>query len=416
MKSSVPESSIHSFSFFLLLVLAFIDFMGIGLVYPMFSSMIFHRGFELLPIHTEDVARGMWLGVLLASGPLAQFFSAPIIGAISDQKGRKRPLIISVGIIVVGYVISAMGVWYKSLGLLILGRVVVGVGSGSTAIINAAIADMSLPEEKAKRFGLMSMAYGIGFMIGPFLGGKIAGWGGFDKPFIFAAVVSIISLLLLMKYFHETHHVRKVVALSFALGIQNLKKAFKITSIRVVLLCFLFFCIGWSFYWDFIPVTWMQGYGLNVSQVGNLYAYGAAFYALSCGILIRPIVKRVHPIRILFFGLILLGISLLALLFHEKVEYFWLYIPFQQYLIALVFPTGVAVISNSVDEDSQGEVMGVLQSVESFAFAATPFLAGGIIGLQYYMPVLIGGVAMLIAGVILLFGYTRILFRKIEKV
>jgi len=405
-------ATFNRLSFSLLLLLAFIDFMGIGLVYPMFSSMVFHKGFALLPLHTEDVTRGMWLGFLLASGPLAQFFSAPIIGAISDQRGRKKPLIYSVVLVVVGYVVSFVGVWEKSLIALMLGRIVVGVGAGSTAVINAAIADMSRPEEKARRFGLMSMAYGVGFMVGPFLGGKLAGWGGFDKPFIFAAILSVASLLLLMRFFYETHPVRKEIELSFSLGLKNLKKAIGLCSIRSVLLSFLFFCIGWSFYWDFIPVTWMQGYGLNVSQVGDLYAYGAGFYALSCGLLIRPLVKRFHPIRILFYGLVLLGISLLVLLFHEKVSYFWWYIPPQQYLIALIFPTGVSVISNSVDEDSQGEIMGVLQSVESFAFAATPFLAGGIIGLRYNMPLVIGGVAMLLAAALLLLNYIPVLFKK----
>lgn len=391
----------HRFSLLILLLTNFLDWMSIGLVYPMFSSMVFHQDAYFFPPGTSDVMRGSWLGILLAAGPLAQFFSAPLVGAISDQKGRKSLLKISLIIIISGYLFCAAGVWAESLILLLAGRLIVGIGTGNTAVVYAAIADISKPEEKAKHFGLSSMAGGIGFTLGPFLGGTLSAWG-FAVPFLFATICSLINLLFVVFWFAETNHLRRAVQLSFTLGLKNLKKAFQVSTLRTLFLCFFCFCVGWSFYWEFIPVTWIQEYQLTPSQVGRFYAYGASVYALSAGLLIRPFVSKFKPLPILFTALILLSLSIFPLLLHSNINIFWFYIPIQQFLIALVFPTGTTLISNSVKEDAQGEIMGILQSVDSFAFASSPLLAGAFVGLSPHIPIFTAGACMLLASLILL--------------
>jgi DHA1 family tetracycline resistance protein-like MFS transporter len=395
------------FPLFILLLTNFLDWMSIGLVYPMFSSMIFDQGEHFFSVATSDVVKGTWLGILLAAGPLSQFFSSPILGALSDQKGRKPLLKNGLLLIIFGYFLSAAGVWTESLSLLLLGRVVVGVGTGNAAVVNAAIADITTPENKAKYFGLVSMSNGIGFTVGPFLGGTLSSLS-FAAPFLFSMIFSFINLILLIFRFPETHHVRRNVHLSLMLGLKNLKKAFRISTLRSLFLCFFFFCVGWSFYWEFIPVTWIQEYHLKPSQVGNFYAYGSAFYALSSGLLIRPIVSRFRPLSVFFVALALLPLTIFPLLFYSHVDIFWGYIPVQQFLIALVFPTGTTIISNSVADDVQGEIMGILQSVDAFAFGASPLLAGVFAGLSTNTPIIISGTFMLLASVVLLLSYRNI--------
>ncbi len=404
----------RSFSLFILLLTIFLDWMSIGLVYPMFSSMIFHQEAHFFPLGTSDVVRGTWLGILLAAGPLAQFFSSPIVGTLSDQKGRKPLLKHTLLIIILGYFLSALGVWAESLPFLLLGRLIVGAGTGNAAAVYAAVADISKPEEKAKHFGLTSMSSGIGFTLGPFLGGTLSSWG-FATPFLCALAFSLINLILLIFWFPETHHVRRNVQLSLALGLKNLKKAFHVSTLRTLFLSFFFFCAGWSFYWEFIPATWLQEYHLTPSQVGNFYAYGAAFYALSSGLLIRPIVNRFPPLAIFFTALVLLALTIFPLLFHSNVAIFWGYIPIQHFLAALVFPTGTTIISNSVKEDAQGEIMGILQSVDSFAFGLSPLLAGAFLGLSIHAPILIAGGFMLLAALVLVTNYRKKLFEKEES-
>lgn len=404
------SSAGKKFALFILLLTYFLDWISIGLVYPMFSSMIFHEGTQFFPVSASDLVKGSWLGILLAAGPMAQFFSAPIVGTLSDQKGRRPLLVNSLLIIILGYILCAAGVWAESLLLLLLGRTIVGIGTGNTAAVYAAIADISKPEEKAKHFGLASMAGGIGFTLGPFLGGTLSAWG-FAMPFLCAMACSMINLAMVLFWFGETHHVRRNVEISLMLALTHLKKAFKVPTLRALFLCFFFFCVGWSFYWEFIPVTWIQEYHLTTSQVGNFFAYGAAFYALSAGLLIRPAVSRFPPLPILFVSLMLLTVAIFPLLFHTNVNVFWIYIPIQQFLIAHVFPTMPTIVSNSVKEDMQGEMMGILQSIDSFAFATSPLIAGAFVGMSAKTPLLVSGGFMLLAGLVLLASYRKKLFQ-----
>ena len=406
------QSSRKNLFLFILLLVAFIDWMGIGLVYPMFSSMLFHNDIHLIGADTTEALRGFWLGILLALMPLSQFFSSPLLGTMSDQKGRKPLLKFCLVIGFFGYLIAVAAVWGESLSLMLLSRVVLGLSAGSAAVVGAALADLSQPEEKAKNFGLLSMTAGIGFTVGPYFGGKLStlsffGISGYALPFAFAGVVTLINLLLLLYFYKETHHPKKQAPLSFYQGISNMRKAFRLPGIRVLFIAVFILCFGWSFYWEFIPVTWINLYGMGPEAIGNLFAYAAAFYALSCGCLIGPIVKRVRASAVLFYALILVGLYVLLLLIHPRENFLWGYLPVQQFLIALLFPTAAATVSNYVKEDAQGEMMGILQSVQSGALAVSPLLSGVFVGLNNDMPIIVGGSAFLLAALVLWMGASK---------
>ncbi|MEN9654051.1 MAG: hypothetical protein RL235_163, partial [Chlamydiota bacterium] len=191
-------------AFWLVLLVVFLDWTGIGLVYPIFSAMLFHPDCPILHESTSHALRGWYLGVLLASMSIAQFFSSPILGSLSDQKGRKPIFIITLLLTAVGYLLSAGAIWGESLGYLILSRVVVGLAAGNASVVSATIADLSSHENKTKNFGLFSMACGVGFTLGPFLGGELSQFG-FAVPFICSAIATLTNTLLMLYYFKETH-------------------------------------------------------------------------------------------------------------------------------------------------------------------------------------------------------------------
>jgi DHA1 family tetracycline resistance protein-like MFS transporter len=298
-------------------------------------------------------------------------------------------------------------VWVQSLPILLLSRLVIGISAGGGAVASAAIADLSLASEKPKNFGLLNMAWGLGFTVGPYFGGKLSGsgvlgWKGYDKPFLFAGVLMALNLVFLLFFFKETHIVRKGAKLSWVLGVRHLKKAFHIPGMRLLFFSIFLFALGWSFYWEFIPVTWISRYHLNVSEIGNFYAYGAFFYALGSGVLIRPVAKWLRPRKLLLGALFCSGLYMFAMLFLPSSCWLWGYLPLQQIFIAFLFPTATALISNSVAEDSQGEMLGILQSVQECAFGLAPLLSGVFFGLSHAMPIVVGGGAMLLAGLTLI--------------
>ncbi len=394
------------FALFILLFVAFIDWMGIGLVYPMFSSMFFHRDIQLLAPEASDAMRGFWLGILLALMPIAQFFSSPILGTLSDQKGRRPLLKIALLFGVVGYLIAMAAIWMESLQLLLLSRVIIGISAGSGAVVGAALADLSEPQEKAKNFALLSMAAGLGFTVGPFIGGQLSE-SSYAMPFLFSGVLTFLNFLLLVYFLKESHFNLKKAPFRIFQGLGNLKKAFTMPTLRVVFLSVFCFSFGWTYFWEFIPVTWIEAYAFSAADIGKVFAYAAAMYALSCGLLIRPIVSRVRPQLVLFYALIVLGFYIFVLLSHPHQNYLWGYVPLQQFLIALLFPTASAMISNCVQDDAQGEMMGVLHSVQSGAFALSPLLSGAFVGLNTDMPIIVGGSAMLLAAGVLFTGISK---------
>lgn len=400
----------NKFTLFIILLIAFIDWTSVGLVYPMFSSMLFEDGLLLPGETTSELQKGVWLGILLAAMPIAQFFSAPIVGALSDQKGRRPLLLITLSMTLIGYVLAYFGAATHHLTLLILSRLVIGIGAGNTAVVNAAIADISDNEAKVKNYGYLNMAYGVGFTLGPYLGGKLStlqSFGGYAAPFVFAAITTAIALFLVLKGFKETHARGLLSEVSFTKGAKNFVKAFQNSELKYLFACVFIFCFGWSFYWEFIPVHWIKEYSFSSSQIGSLYAYAAGFYALSCGVLIKPISKIMKPPFLYFTGLIGLGIFIAPMLFDTSYVGLWIYIPLQQIVLSFLFPTATAMVSMWVKDNAQGEMLGALSSVMSSAFAFSPLVSGFFIGLSHWSPVWSGCCGMLFAAMLFYVGCLR---------
>jgi DHA1 family tetracycline resistance protein-like MFS transporter len=145
--------------------------------------------------------RTIILGLLIASFPIAQFFGAPILGALSDKHRRKRLLIISLARTFIGYILFGIDIVTHDIYLLFISRIIDGFTGGNITIAMSAISDVSSPEEKVKRFGLVGMSFGLGIIIGPNIGGILAdshtlSWFIFATPIRFAAIHFILPVII----------------------------------------------------------------------------------------------------------------------------------------------------------------------------------------------------------------------------
>lgn len=401
---------------FTLIAITFIDYMSVGLVYPLFSSLIFDENARFLPKGSSYVLRGFVLGMLFSLMPLVQFFSAPILGAFSDFRGRKGVLIAALVIGVIAYCLAVAGVHFEDLTLLIISRMLLGIAGGSAAVVQAVFSDISTEEEKTHLFSLFNMALGTGLSIGPFIGGKfsdpsLVSFGCYALPFWIAACMMLLNLFFVCFFLEETKKERSKMAISMNIGLKNLCQALRLPRLRLLFFCAFIFTFGWSFFIEFVPVYLIGKYRFSASDVGNFYAYCSFCYAISCGIFIRPFISYLENPHILFSTFLSTSLYLCLFFFIQKSSYLWLYFPFLLFLIALIFPTLTSRVSIEGTAEEQGKILGILQSVQSMAFASAPLFSGPLIGVFIHMPVLVGALSIGIAA--LSYGY---FFRSAPKV
>jgi DHA1 family tetracycline resistance protein-like MFS transporter len=197
------------------------------------------------------------LGWLMAIFPICQFIFTPILGQFSDKLGRKRILIASILGTAFAYLLFAFGLAIKNLPILFIARMIDGISGANISTAQAIIGDISEPHDRARNFGLIGMALGLGFILGPFFGGKLSdphavSWFNSTTPFYFAAAMSIINFILVNIMLPETLHVPSTKKIELTRPLHNIKQAFLIPGIFSVIFPVFLFNTGFAFFTTFL--------------------------------------------------------------------------------------------------------------------------------------------------------------------
>jgi len=167
-----------------ILATVFLDMLGFGIVIPVLPVLV-------STMTADKPSQAYWYGALLASYGVAQFFSAPLLGAISDRFGRRSVLLISIFGLGLNFFITAISPW---LWLLLVSRLIGGASGASYTVAGAYIADVTTPENRSRSFGLMGAVFGMGFICGPMIGGLLAA-NNLRLPYFAAAVLALLNWL-----------------------------------------------------------------------------------------------------------------------------------------------------------------------------------------------------------------------------
>lgn len=378
------QSQNSKLSFLIILLIGFVDFLGIGLVYPIFAVLLFDRSHPIVPFDTPDEYRGAILGILIALTPISQFFCSSILGAFSDIKGRRIALIIGISGGCLGYVLGVAGIHMNSLGLLFLYRILVGASDATAAVAQATLADISTKENKARRFAYLNSCLGFGFAIGPVLGGiisdpSIVSWFNYSTPLMAAGLMSFMNLSLVIWRFPETRKNIESVQFDLIEGIHNIRKVFFIKHLKWFFFGGFALSFGWSFFNEFVPVLLQERFAFQLSNIGEFYGLTGACYALGALIATR-FVHKFDPEKIAITSSLCVAICMLVFGFVSHSYYIWAVTPFMLFGLSFAFPAGTTIISNNANSDSQGEVLGVYQSVGAAAMGLSPLIFGSAIG------------------------------------
>ncbi|MFY9900977.1 MAG: MFS transporter [Trichococcus sp.] len=390
----------------------FIDLLGLGIIIPILPAVILNPMAGLLPMDYDFSLRTIIYGFLIASYPLMQFFGAPMLGAFADRMGRRKILLASLLGTLVGYLLFAIGILTQNIWLLFIGRAIDGFTGGNISIAQSAIADISDDSNRAKNFGLVGMAFGLGFVIGPYLGGKLSdpsilSWFDFATPFWFAAVLTAINILMVLKRFPETLKNKKTGRIDPLAGIKNIRKAFEIKEMRTIFAVIFLLTVGFNFFTQFFQVFLVGKFQFNQSQIGDLFAFMGIWIAVAQGAFLRPLSKRFSPMKILSVSSILLAATFPFLLLPDQAGWIYVIIPFIAIFQGLTQPNSTAIVSSMSDRSSQGEILGINQSIVSLAQALPPILAAFLTTININLPTLFAAGSTLAAWIVFVFVFKR---------
>ncbi|HYY29411.1 MAG TPA: MFS transporter [Chthoniobacterales bacterium] len=367
-----------------ILSIVFIDLIGFGMIIP------------ILPLYAQRFQATEWqIGLLIGSYSFMQFLASPVLGMFSDRYGRKPVLLCSLVGSAAGYILMAGA---SSLLVLFLARIIAGVAGASVGTASAYMADITPPEQRSRRIGLIGAAFGVGFVLGPAIGGILSQWS-VVAPFWFAAILSSLNAVLMWIVLPEPerHTARQRGPASFS---QTLRQA---GSWRLVVIMVTYFIAiaGFAIVTVIYPQVGQRRFELNQSQISYIFVMVGLIGAGIQGGGIGRLSKRFGDVNLAIAGFAIMAIGMLLMPLAGSVPLFLLFTVLLAVGNSLSQPTVNAIASKGASATLQGRVLGLVQSSGSLGRVFGPIIAGYLLSGDHARPTLQYGNTPFAAGGIL---------------
>lgn len=348
-----------------ILITVVIDAMGIGLIMPVMPALI-------QEVEGAGIGRAaVWGGILATIFAAMQFLFGPTLGSLSDRYGRRPVLILSLVVLALDYVLMALA---HTIWLLIIGRIIGGITAATQSTSAAYMADISKPEEKAANFGLIGAAFGVGFVLGPLMGGVLAEYGT-RAPFWAAAILAAANAVF--GYFILPETVTDRIRRPFQWRRANPLGAFAnigaLPGLKRLMLITFVYTVAFFVY----PGVWAyfgaERFGWGPGMIGlSLGLFGIGI-AIVQGLLIRPILTRIGERRAVILGL---GIDVVAFVLLAFVTNGWLALALTPLtaLGSIAGPALQGIMSRTAADNQQGELQGTITSINAVATIVAPLI------------------------------------------
>ena len=339
----------------------FLDLVGFGIVIP------------VLPLYAERFgASPLVVGLLLGVYSMMQCLCAPILGRLSDRVGRRPVLLVSVIGTSAGFLLTGLA---RSLWLLFAARILDGMTGGNISTAQAYIADVTPPEQRSRGMGLIGVAFGLGFVFGPALGGLLSRVS-LAAPFFFASILAAANALAIYFFLPESLPAERRRQVREPTAFPALFREVRQRPIGVILSAYFFTTVSFSLLTATYALFTERRLGYHAAQVGYIFAGQGFVGAIIQGGLLGWLVKAFGDKKLIMVGTVMLALSLFLLPMSTTT------------MVLLLVTAGVAVghslvlaplnglASKSAHETAQGRVLGLMQSASSLARVVGPVLGG----------------------------------------
>jgi DHA1 family tetracycline resistance protein-like MFS transporter len=375
---------------FLVACVVFIDFAGFGLVIP------------ILPFWAQRLgANSFGVGLVLTVYALAQFIFTPLLGTLSDRHGRRRVILISLVIEALSFALTALA---GSLPLLLIARTVGGAGASNIGSAQAVVADVTPPERRARGMGAIGAAIGLGFVVGPAIGGLLA-TAGPTVPFWAAAVVALLNAALVARFLPETRsrweHAQRSRQRGAGAVFAGWRHAAEHPAIARLVAVNLLFTVAFSGMETVFPLFTQHVFAWTSRQAetgnGYIFTYVGVVVVLMQGGLVGRLARRFGERRLLLGGLALLAAGLALLPLGTAFAPLLLAIGLVAVGDGAISPSASALLSFATPPDTQGATLGLSQGVGGLGRVVGPLVAGATFALGAGVPFVIGAALALVA-------------------
>jgi MFS transporter, DHA1 family, tetracycline resistance protein len=398
---------------FILLLTVLLDLIGFGIVLP------------LLPTYAKDLgANPFMIGLIAAIFSIMQFIFSPLWGKLSDKIGRRPVMLISIFITAVSYLVFAQA---ATIPLLIFARGLSGIGSANIAAAQAYITDVTDSKSRSGAMGMIGAAFGIGFIIGPLVGGVLKhNYGIQTVGYVSAALITldfILAIFLLpesnknaqkiafgfLKKQSDNNEPRRSVLLFLGQKTREYGKglALVFSSRPLALLMIANYIYTFAIVNTQIAsiLLWKEYFMATDEQIGYLFAYVGVWSVVVQGGLIRTLIKQLGEHKLFLWGHIFTFVGVFFVPFAPKSELFTVGLVILFFFAvgtSLVAPINLSMISLYSYKQQQGQILGLSQSVNSFARIMGPFFGSILYGMNFHAPYIVAGVFTVVGALIAL--------------
>jgi len=359
----MPEAKNKALLF--IFVTVCLDAIGLGIIIPVLPDL-------LTEVTREGIGTAArWGGILTASYAVMQFLLGPLLGSLSDKYGRRPVLLIGLVALAIDYLIMGFA---QTLWVLLAGRILAGAAGSTHVTAKAYIADITTPEKRAASFGMIGAAFGIGFILGPVIGGLLGEWGT-RAPFFVAAMLAIVNFCYGYFVLPESLPVesRRKFSLTKSNPFSGLLLARRFPALGWIFISLFLFSIAHFVY----PAVWSYWgtavFGWSSFEIGVSLALVGVGYAVIQGWAIRRIIPRLGEATTAYVAFAVTALSLLFFAFVSNDFYVYLLLPLVA-VGALVSPSLEGILSNAIPADEQGMLQGVNSGLMAIATIVSPIV------------------------------------------